>query len=91
VRLVGSGDAGLSLDDIDLSCERSEAFGGAGTANIARSATDGRVQALGSDLAHPMLGLLVLLAVQVLNIYKPRGVTKVGQKRHNLAAVIRST
>lgn len=33
------------------------------------------------DLLHPGLGLLVLLVVQVLNIYKPRGLTRFGQRR----------
>lgn len=33
---------------------------------------------LGSDLVHPGIGLVVLLVVQVLNVYKPRGITRYG-------------
>lgn len=53
------------------------------TANVAKEATDAGVQTLGSDLAHPAIGLLVLLAVQVLNVYKPRGLTRIGQRRRD--------
>jgi hypothetical protein len=33
------------------------------------------------DLVHPGLGLVVLLTVQVLNIYKPTGMTRYGRRR----------
>ncbi len=33
---------------------------------------------LGGDLFHPGLGLLVLLVIAVLNVYKPRGLTPYG-------------
>ena len=33
------------------------------------------------DLLHPALGLVVLLVIQVLNVYKPRGITPYGQRR----------
>ncbi|MPY95445.1 MAG: hypothetical protein GEV08_21030, partial [Acidimicrobiia bacterium] len=33
------------------------------------------LDALGGDLAHPAIGLGVLLVIQGLNVYKPRGVT----------------
>jgi len=33
------------------------------------------------DLLHPGLGLVVLLAVQVLNVYKPKGLTSYGWRR----------
>lgn len=36
--------------------------------------------ALGGDLFHPAVGLVVLLVVQVLNVYKPRGMTRYGQR-----------
>lgn len=36
---------------------------------------------LGGDLPHTVGGLLVLLAVMVLNIYKPRGATRYGQRK----------
>ena len=35
--------------------------------------------ALGGDLFHPGVGLLVLLAITVLNVYKPAGVTPYGR------------
>ena len=33
------------------------------------------------DLLHPVLGLVVLLTVQVLNIYKPTGMTRYGRRK----------
>lgn len=54
-------------------------------ADIAREAEDPRVRALGGDLAHPAIGLVLLLVVQVLNVYKPRGVTAYGRRKQNAA------
>lgn len=50
-------------------------------AEIARTATGAELAALGGDLGHPSIGLVVLLVVQVLNLYKPRGLTRYGQRR----------
>ena len=36
---------------------------------------------LGGDLFHPSVGLLVLLVIQVLNVYKPRGLTRYGWRK----------
>jgi hypothetical protein len=36
---------------------------------------------LGGDLVHPGLGLLVLLVITGLNVYKPRGLTPYGWRR----------
>jgi hypothetical protein len=33
------------------------------------------------DLLHPALGLVVLLVIQVLNVYKPQGMTRYGQRK----------
>jgi hypothetical protein len=33
------------------------------------------------DLLHPALGLVVLLVIQVLNIYKPQGMTRYGRRK----------
>ena len=33
------------------------------------------------DLLHPSLGLIVLLAIQVMNLYKPRGLTRYGWRK----------
>jgi hypothetical protein len=35
----------------------------------------------GGDILHPALGLLVLLAIVVLNVYKPRGLTPYGWRK----------
>lgn len=51
------------------------------TADIARTARGDELQDLGGDLAHAGIGLAVLLVVQVLNVYKPRGMTRYGQRR----------
>jgi hypothetical protein len=51
------------------------------TAAIARTANDQAVLQLGGDIAHPALGLLVLVVVAVLNLYKPRGLTRYGQRQ----------
>lgn len=51
------------------------------TANYASTASGDQLEALGGDLAHPAIGLVVLLVVQTLNVYKPRGLTRYGQRR----------
>lgn len=50
-------------------------------ADIARAAEGARLDGLGGDLLHPGIGLVVLLVIQVLNVYKPRGVTPYGQRK----------
>jgi hypothetical protein len=35
------------------------------------------------DLLHPALGLAVLLVIQVLNVFKPSGMTRYGQRRQH--------
>jgi hypothetical protein len=44
----------------------------------ARAAAPGDLHALGGDLLHPIVGLVLLLTVLVLNVYKPRGLTPHG-------------
>lgn len=39
------------------------------------------LEALGGDLLHPGLGLMVLLLVQILNLYKPQGLTPYGWRK----------
>jgi len=53
-------------------------------ANMARAA-DARqlVGGFGGDLLHPGIGLLVLLVIQVLNVYKPRGLTPYGWRKQH--------
>ncbi len=54
-------------------------------AAIARQAAPADLNRLGGDLVHPGVGLVVLLVTMVLNVYKPRGVTRYGQrKQHEL-------
>ncbi|MBW3602092.1 MAG: DUF2269 domain-containing protein [Actinobacteria bacterium] len=48
------------------------------TAELARTSSGDGLAALGGDLAHPAIGLVVLLVVEVLNVYKPRGTTRAG-------------
>lgn len=50
-------------------------------AAAARVADADELEALGSDLFHTGLGLLVLTAILVLNIFKPRGLTRYGWRK----------
>ena len=50
-------------------------------ADIAQKAEGARLDGLGGDLFHPGVGLVVLLVIQVLNVYKPRGMTPYGQRK----------
>jgi hypothetical protein len=51
------------------------------TADLALSAEGKALQALGGDLEHPAIGLSILLAIQVLNLYKPKGLTRHGWRK----------
>lgn len=51
------------------------------SAEAAQHRDGSALQALGGDLAHPAIGLLILLVVQVLNIYKPPGLTRYGWRK----------
>jgi hypothetical protein len=50
-------------------------------ADVAKEAEDATLDGLGGDLLHPALGLVVLLVIQVLNVYKPRGMTRYGWRK----------
>lgn len=50
-------------------------------ADMAQEAESARLAGMGGDLFHPGLGLVVLLVIQVLNVYKPRGVTPYGWRK----------
>ena len=50
-------------------------------ASMARTAEGADLRALGGDLFHPGVGLLLLLAITVLNVYKPAGLTPYGWRR----------
>lgn len=49
-------------------------------ADVARTAEGAALDRLGGDLLHPAIGLGVLLVIQVLNVYKPTGLTPFGQR-----------
>jgi hypothetical protein len=51
------------------------------TTDVARTADRATLEALGGDLGHPSIGLVVLLTVQFLNLYKPKGMTRYGQRK----------
>jgi len=50
-------------------------------ANAARGMESASLGGLGGDLLHPGLGLVVLLVITLLNIYKPRGLTPYGWRK----------
>ncbi|MGH2693163.1 MAG: DUF2269 domain-containing protein [Actinomycetota bacterium] len=50
-------------------------------ADQAQEAQGDRLATLGGDLFHPGAGLVVLLAIQVLNVYKPPGMTRYGWRK----------
>ena len=53
-------------------------------ADVAREADDADLAGgLGGDLFHPGVGLLVLLVITVLNVYKPRGMTRYGWRKQH--------
>ena len=57
-------------------------------ADVAQAADGADLGELGGDLLHPGVGLLVLLVIQVLNVYKPRGMTPYGwRKQHERRTV----
>jgi hypothetical protein len=49
------------------------------------AASDDEVRALGSTLVHSVGGMLVLLAVLVINVYKPQGLTPYGWRKEQAA------
>ena len=48
---------------------------------VARTASDTTVAGLDGDIIHPALGLVVLVVVAVLNMHKPRGLTRYGARK----------
>lgn len=53
-------------------------------ADAAQEAEGAALEALGGDLGHPGIGLVILLVVQVLNLYKPQGMTRYGWRKQQL-------
>jgi hypothetical protein len=62
-------------------------------ARIAQTVDGADLRALGGDLFHPGIGLLLLLTVTTLNVYKPAGLTPYGwrKQRDERAALLSST
>ena len=58
-------------------------------ADRVRAAADRDVQGYGGDLVHAVLALVLLVVIQVLNLYKPSGVTRYGWRKANFARVTR--
>jgi len=50
-------------------------------ADQAQEAEGARLEGLGGDLSHPGIGLVVLLVIQILNMYKPPGMTRYGWRK----------
>ncbi|HEX2258743.1 MAG TPA: hypothetical protein VHJ40_03265, partial [Actinomycetota bacterium] len=50
-------------------------------ADAAQGAEAGALESLGSDLLHPGLGLVVLLVILGLNVFKPEGLTRYGRRK----------
>jgi hypothetical protein len=51
------------------------------TARVARTVEGTDLRMLGGDLFHPGAGLLLLLAITMLNVYKPEGLTPYGWRK----------
>ena len=51
------------------------------TARAAREGEAGRLAQLGGDLLHAVGGLVVLLVITALNVYKPQGLTPYGWRK----------
>ena len=56
------------------------------TAEMARASDGAVLESLGGDLHHPAVGLVILLVVQVLNLYKPKGLTRYGWRKQEQLA-----
>lgn len=50
-------------------------------ADVAQQTEGAALAELGGDLLHPGLGLVVLLVITALNVYKPRGLTPYGWRK----------
>jgi membrane-bound metal-dependent hydrolase YbcI (DUF457 family) len=52
-------------------------------AGVAAATPSASVGGLPGEVVHAGIGLLVLLVIQVLNVYKPRGMTPYGQRKQH--------
>ena len=60
------------------------------TVDTALEVEGAALEALGGDLFHPAVGLVILLFVQVLNLYKPPGLTRYGWRKSQIAKPLRA-
>jgi hypothetical protein len=60
-------------------------------ADLAQRSNGATLKALGGDLGHPGVGLVVLLVVQVLNLYKPAGMTRYGWRKQHKERIASSS
>lgn len=54
-------------------------------AEMARRANPAHLETMGSDIPHALTGLVLLVGILVINIYKPRGLTRYGWRRERAA------
>jgi hypothetical protein len=54
-------------------------------ADRARTLGEAELLAMGSDIGHAVIGLVLLIGILVLNIYKPRGLTRYGWRKERAA------
>jgi hypothetical protein len=54
-------------------------------ADRARTLEEGDLLVMGSDILHAVIGLVLLIGILILNIYKPRGLTKYGWRKEQAA------
>ncbi|MGH3351998.1 MAG: DUF2269 domain-containing protein [Nocardioides sp.] len=59
-------------------------------ADRARRLGEEGLLAMGSDIAHAVIGLVLLIGILVLNIYKPRGLTKYGWRKEQVTRARRA-
>jgi hypothetical protein len=60
------------------------------TAELARQVEGAALEALGGDLFHPGVGLVILLVIQTLNVYKPPGMTRYGWRKQQQGRAART-
>jgi hypothetical protein len=70
----------LHMPDVSVLAEAAREAEGAG---FARPGKHLYTRLDDGDLLHPALGLAVLLVIQVLNVYKPQGLTRYGQRKQD--------
>ena len=53
-------------------------------ADLAQQLDGADLEALGGDLGHPAIGLVLLVVIQLLNVYKPKGLTRRGLRAQDV-------